>query len=429
MFENLRTTSQALSTSHGETAKALKGSVLPIFEQLHAEIKNKTKDLNKGAGKASKAVDKARSDTQKHIDRLGQQTSSAGEVKAADDPYVLQRQVYHRLHKQIIEENGNRDDVIAWQNEFGRFEAHVIQTMQQGLRQLHQVMGNQADNTRTTYGNIVATSDQIPPSAEWDSFVQRNNNILIDPNGQKRSIQHVHFPHQDHPSTRPLIAGSLDRKGKLLKKYDTGYYVITPSKYLHEYKSDDDFSADPSPENSLYLPDCLIGAVDGTKFNIKGKDQSKGVLSKVSMSHEFAFQARTPEDARKWHQVALSVSGGASTSAPSSPTVAGGAASPTSPTDAQTTGTIGPAAGSAGHPTETGLGGHPAGTGVAHPADSGLAPSGNTGAVHPADGGLAHPGSSGTAHPVDGGPASSTGHTMNPITQTSQAEKNDYAPL
>lgn len=126
LFENIRTNTQALSTSHGETAKALKSSVLPIFEQLHAEIKNKTKDLNKGAGKASKAVDKARSDTQKHIDRLGQQTSSAGEVKAADDPYVLQRQVYHRLHKQIIEENGNRDDVIAWQNQFASFEAHVI---------------------------------------------------------------------------------------------------------------------------------------------------------------------------------------------------------------------------------------------------------------------------------------------------------------
>ena len=105
----------------------------------------------------------------------------------------------------------------------------------------------------------------------------------------------------------------------MLKRYDTAFYVVTPSKYLHEFKTDDDFAKDPAPEQSLYLPDCLIGAVDGTKFNIKGKDASKGSLgSKMSMSHEFAFKAHTAADAAKWHQVIASVAGQVTNEQPSS---------------------------------------------------------------------------------------------------------------
>ena len=330
MFDNIRSNTQGISNSQEETARGLKASVLPVFERLHSEIKNKAKELEKGAGKTTKAVDKARGSSQKHIELLGEHAaaydSRGGNNKAADDPYLIQRQVYHRLHKQVIEENNNRDDTLAVQNEFAKFEAHILQQFQEGLASFNQLMSNQCDNTRNIYGDMLAVAQRIPSDFEWQGFVQRNNNILIDPNGPKRSLEHINFANQDHPSTRPLIAGSLERKGKLLKKYDTAYYVVTPSKYLHEFKSDDDFAKDPSAESSLYLPDCMIGAVDGDKFNVKGKDSSKGAMSKMSMSHEFAFKAHTPQDAQKWHDVILGVSGGAGTnsapsSAPSSPVV------------------------------------------------------------------------------------------------------------
>lgn len=329
MFDNIRSNTQGISNAHYETAKTLKGSVLPIFERLHTEIKNKTKELTKGAGKGAKLVDKARGTSQKHIELLGQHTatfdSTGGHVKATEDPYILQRQVYHRLNKQVIEENNNRDDMISVQNHFAQFEAHVIQTFQQGLGQFNQVVSNMAEQTRHMYGDMVATSQHITPDFEWNGFVKRNGNVMIDPNGPKRSVEMIAFPNQDHRSTQPLIAGSLERKGKMLKKYDTGFYVVTPSKYMHEFKTDDDFNKEPTAENSLYLPDCLIGAVDGVKFNVKGKDTSGGTIgSKLARAHEFSFKAHTPDDAQRWHQIISSVAGQTSqempeTSAPSSP--------------------------------------------------------------------------------------------------------------
>ena len=354
LFENVRSNTQGLSKSHTETAKTLKGSVLPIFERLHTEIKNKTKELVKGAGKGAKSVDKARSSSQKHIEMLGQHTaavSSGGSsgVKAHEDPYVLQRQIYHRLNKQVIDENNNRDDILAVQNQFVQFEAHIVQTLQNGVAQFEQVVNRQADQTRTMYTGVAGHAQGIAPHFEWNGFLKRNASVLIDPSAPKRTVENIGFANQDHPATRPLIAGSLERKGKLLKRYETGYYVVTPAKYLHEFKSDDDFAKDPTPENSLYLPDCLIGAVDGTKFNVKGKDLSKGTLgSKLAVSHEYVFKAHTAEDARKWHDTIASVAGQTTNelpdndTAPNSPLIGGrseegiptnaNVASPTNPT-------------------------------------------------------------------------------------------------
>lgn len=321
MFDNIRSNTQGLANSHAETAKALKGTVLPIFARLHSEIKNKNKELTKGAGKGAKLVDKSRNTTQKHVEYLGQHTatfdSTGGKVHASEDPYIIQRGVYHRLNKQIQEENNNRQDTLSVQNSFAQFEAHVIQTFQNGLNQFNQIVGQQAEQTRTMYGDMVANSQRIPPDFEWNGFLKRNNNVLIDPSAPQRSIENVTFPNRDHRATQPLIAGSLERKGKLLKRYETAYYAVTPSKYLHEFKTDDDFAKDPVPEVSLYLPDCVVGALDGLKFAVKGKDASKGSIgSKLSMSHEFAFKAHTPQDAQKWWETIRSVAGQTSNEMP-----------------------------------------------------------------------------------------------------------------
>lgn len=415
MFDNIRSNTQAISTSHDETAKALKGSVLPIFERLHSEVKNKTKELNKGAGKASKAVDKARNDSQKHIEMLGQYAASfdsrGGHVKPAEDPYLIQRQVYHRLHKQVIEENNNRDDMISVQNEFAQFEAHVLQTIQQGLQQFNQVMAHQADQQRNMYGDMAATASRIPPDFEWKGFLQRNNHLLVDPNGPKRSIENITFANQDHPSTRPLIAGSLERKGKLLKRYEAGYYVVTPSKYLHEFRSDDDFAKDPTPENTLYLPECLVGAVDGNTFTLKGKDQSKGAFNKMSMSHDYSFKAHTTTDARKWHDVIWGVSGGSTSSAPSSPAVGGDekdTTSPVSPAGSQTTGTI---AGAESEKTSTTTMGSPTTSNTTQGMQAEREVQG-----HPSETAVGNPAIRSDAAGPTGG-------------QTESAKTNDYAPL
>jgi hypothetical protein len=268
--------------------------------------------------KSAKEVEKARNTTQKHIELLGQQTASfestGGKMHATEDPYIVQRGVLHRLGKQVMEENNNRHDLISVQNNFATFEAHIIEVIQQVMASFQQFVGGQAQKVDQLYSDMLGTAQRIPPDFEWSRFTDRNMNMLVDPNSPDRSIEGIAFPNQNHKATKPLIEGNLERKSRnklSLSGWSSGYYVITPSKYLHEFKDSDNLRKDPTPELSIYLPDATIGAPNGEKFNIKGKDMSGGIGSKLSGSSEISFKAHTASDAQKWYEVIRSVVGNA----------------------------------------------------------------------------------------------------------------------
>ncbi|KAJ5173152.1 hypothetical protein N7492_005745 [Penicillium capsulatum] len=310
LVENLRNNSQGMVNMYLDTEKNLKGSVLPSLERLHKEIKNKSKELKSGAAKGAKAVEKARTLTQKHIELLGQNSASfdaaaGNKIETSNDPYILKRGINHRLNKQVTEENNHRNDILAVQNSFQQFEAHVLQTVQAAMEQFFQLMGGQLDRQRAMYGDILATAQRIPPDFEWVNFVVRNDATLVNPDSPPRTFASITFPNMDHRSTQPLIEGSLERRSRaVIKGYSTGYYVVSPARYLHEFKDNDDFRRDPTPELSLYLPDCVVGAIDGVKFNVKGKDVSSGKVGNAFHTNtELSFKAHSAGDAEKWWAV------------------------------------------------------------------------------------------------------------------------------
>ncbi|KAF4421716.1 transcription factor Ask10p [Fusarium acutatum] len=308
-FENMRSNTQSLINTNIETEKSIKGSVLPVLERLHKEIKHKAKELAHGAEKGAKEVDKARNTTQKQIELLGQHAASfdsaGGHLSSHDDPYVVYRGVLHRLNSQVIAENNHRNDLIAVQNNFQSFEAHIIEVVQQAMEAFTQLAGGQADKTRALYNDQLSVIQRVTPDFEWNAFKARSADRLVDPNEPARSVDAIQFPNMDHVATKALIEGSLERKSrnKLSWGYSTGYYVVTPSKFLHEFKDSDNNRQDPKPELSIYLPDAVIGTVQGEKFSVKGKDKSKTMSSKLTGSTELNFKAHTAADAQKWFHV------------------------------------------------------------------------------------------------------------------------------
>ncbi|KAM7191601.1 putative HECT-type ubiquitin ligase-interacting protein cred [Rhypophila sp. PSN 637] len=337
LFENMRVNTQALINTNAETEKNIKGSVLPVIERLHKEIKHKAKELAHGAQKGAKDVEKARNTTQKHIELLGQHTASfesaGGKMSPHDDPYVLKRGVLHRLNHQVMEENNHRNDLIAVQNNFQAFETHVITVIQQAMEAFNSFCGGQAEKVRALHSDMLGAAQRIPHDFEWKAFIQRSRSILVDPSEDPRTVDSITFPNMEHPSTKPLVEGSLERKSrnKLSWGYQTGYYVVTPSKFIHEFKDSDNFRKDPVPELSIYLPDAIIGAPNGEKFNIKGKDRSKTMSSKLTGHSELAFKAHSPAEAQKWFDIIRNVTGATGPMEPMSPTSPTGSSGPTTP--------------------------------------------------------------------------------------------------
>lgn len=335
-FENLRANTQSLINTNIETERSIKGTVMPVLDRLHKEIKHKAKELAGGAQKGAKEVEKARNTTQKHIELLGQQTaafdSMGGKLNSHEDPYVIHRGVLHRLSNQVMSENNHHNDLIAVQTNFAAFESHVVEVMQQAMEAFTQLAGGQAEKTRALHMDMLRTIQNVPPEFEWANFTVRCAERLAQSNEAPRSVDTIKFPNMDHVATQPLIEGSLERKSrnKLAWGYNSNYYVVTPSKFLHEFKDSDNTRDDPKPELSLYLPDTIIGAPNGDKFNIKGKDRSKTMSSKLTGTTELAFKAHTPSDAQKWFQIIQGVAGATGPVAPQSPATPS-ASTPTSP--------------------------------------------------------------------------------------------------
>ncbi|CAK7223311.1 hypothetical protein SCUCBS95973_005134 [Sporothrix curviconia] len=350
-FDNMRANTQALINTNLETEKNLKGSVLPMLDRLHKEIKNKAKELASGAEKGAKEVEKARQTTQKHIEMLGQNTAAfeatGGKLESHQDPYVINRGVLHRLNKQVAEENNHRNDLISVQANFETFEAHVVEVLQQAMEAFNMFAGGQAQRVSALYGDMLTCVQGIPPDSEWKSFTNRFSDILVNPSDPPRTVESISFPNQDHQSTHAVIEGSLERKSrnKLSFGTSTGYYVVTPSRFLHEFKDSDNIRKDPVPELSIYLPEATIGSVSGDKFSVKGKDRGKSMGSRLAGSSELHFKAHSPADAEKWYYIMLDVAGSGqkahaeSHTTPTSPIVTSPAsstkfnelASPTSP--------------------------------------------------------------------------------------------------
>lgn len=325
-----------------ETETNLKATVLPTLERLHKEIKNKSKELKSGAAKGAKAVEKARNVTQKHIELLGHHSAShdsamGSKIEQAHDPYILKRQINHRLNKQVTEENNHRQDILTVQNSFQQFEAYILQTVQAALEQFHQIMGGQLDRQRAMYADVLGAAQRIPPDFEWINFCVSNDAKLVNPDSPPREFANISFPNQNHRATKPLLEGTLERRSRaVIKGYSSGYYVITPARYLHEFKDNDDFRRDPSPELSLYLPDCTIASIDGVKFSVKGKDISSNVVGNAfHATTELNFKASTASQAEKWWSLIKESTNG-SAAAATGAAAAATLASPVSPTDGST---------------------------------------------------------------------------------------------
>lgn len=334
-FENLRHNTQAMSASNFETERALKTSVGTVLERLHKEIKTKAKEFASGTAKGAKEVDKARNATQKHIELLGQHTASfesvGGKITAQDDPYVIKRGVFHRLHKQVLEENAHRNDLIGVQSSFKDFEAHVLRTIQQAVESLSQLAGGQGDKVRALHADVLGAAQRVPHDLEWNSFMTREGARLVDPNEPPRSVDAITFPNMDHAGAQPLVEGTLERKSrnKLSWGYAAGHYVVTPAGFLHEFKDTDDSRHEPKPELSVHLPGALVGAPSGDKFSVKGKDSSKTFSSKLSGGSELSFKAGSAAEAERWYKIIKEC---ADTVTPASPTSPANAQSPISPT-------------------------------------------------------------------------------------------------
>jgi len=311
-FEEIRLSTDHLLNHSMQVEEELKSVVSAQLETLKGDIDKHYKSL-KGPGlKAQKEVEKSRTNTHRAVDTLGQHLSSFSTYGKADvkhEPYLAHRLALNALGDQVLKENSNANALASSQANLESLEQHIIQVIQQATTVLKNIMTSYYEDKTGSLSAIATKFSNVSPEHEWQLFSQTNQDQLIPQDAAQRDSELIAFPNRDHEATVPILEGILELKsGKLVKTYSSGYFVLTPTKFLHKFKSAD-YLQDPEPEFSLYLPDCVVGyAVQEKakfKFTISGKDSQKAITTK----HKFSFRAGTSKELAAWHEAIGRVAG------------------------------------------------------------------------------------------------------------------------
>lgn len=317
-FENTRIRTEALINKSLETETALKNSILPQLTTIRADIEKHIKGLKTSGLKQSKDVEKAKADTQRAIEHLGQYTSSfnissgGNRHEYKNDPYVLYRQTLNSIDDQLAKENIQIDALVFTEKSIETLERHLVQVLQQAAHLFDQILAGYHSLCLDSYHGVSETFAAVVPEAEWENFFSKNSASLVPYDKKHRAISNVTFHNDGHPSTLPIIEGTLLRKeGKLLKSWTSGYYVLTPSNYLLQYSSNN-YVQDPTPDFALFLPEATVSEVSTKdagkfKFTVQAKDGTRtvGLGSKT-----YSFKTNTFDEIGAWHAAIKAASTG-----------------------------------------------------------------------------------------------------------------------
>ncbi|PRT54132.1 Cytoskeletal signaling protein slm1 [Wickerhamiella sorbophila] len=311
-FTSLQHRTDYLINDSDKAASAIKSTILPNLETLKSDIDAHFKTLRSSGQKGIKDVEKAREHTLRLVERLGRLTSSFGtqRIDNKDDPYVLHRQTRAAVVEQINRENIQAEAALNVQRSFASMEAHIVEVLQKSLQSLDEIVQTFTSRFVNNQSYLSQTFQTIDMKKEWADFTTQNKASLVPESNYQRDPSKVVFTNSTHQSTVPLIKGVLSRKRTVLKNYTQGYFVLTRSGFLHQFKSKDP-QQEPTPELSLYLPDSGLGALPArTSGDLTFVIISKNAKRSLGTKHKYTFKASNYDELVAWYNACAEVNGG-----------------------------------------------------------------------------------------------------------------------
>jgi len=174
------------------------------------------------------------------------------------DPWYCNQLVLEQLRKQVSEENMLQKSILIMQTQSAQFEEALVRSIQTAYTTFQEYNDKMHSQVRKNWAMSADLFKNITPITEWEAFSSRDD-CLLDPQTPLRNPQKINYPGVREPSTAAIYQGILQRKKKYTKAYKEGYFVLTPSGFLHEFKSSN-LTKNSVPELSIFLLECTLGA-------------------------------------------------------------------------------------------------------------------------------------------------------------------------
>ncbi|CAD6906151.1 unnamed protein product [Tilletia controversa] len=316
IYYGIRDKTRVIADHHANLAKTVEGSIVQHLQKLRSEIKAHVRNVQQDTGKLANSVAKEREMSTKMISDLARAITllknTPMSVTAKEDPYTVNQAVFRQLQRQVNEENALQKSIIIMQQNSAHFEEGIVRSIQSAWQTFDEWSSRMSSQVQETWVGLGATMRSLQPNAEWIAFAARSDHLL-DPDTPLRNPETIDYPGKDDPSVIPVHQGILERKKRFTKTYKESFYVLTPAGYLHEHGSSDP-QRHPTPELSLFLPECTLGApatmaAKSHKFHIEGRkvtgNQSavpnKGFAGLgMGREHAYTFRARSHDEMMEW---------------------------------------------------------------------------------------------------------------------------------
>jgi hypothetical protein len=232
-------------------------------------------------------------------------------VAAKDDPYVQNVLVAKQLQKQVLEENALQKSIVIMQQSSAHFEEGIIRSIQSTWQTFDEWQSRMSTTVQQTWRVLAESMASLSPDREWIEFAARTDHLL-DPDTPLRNPDTIEYPFKNDASVVAVHVGLLERKKRWIRSWGEGYFVLTPSGWLHEYASSDP-NTRATPTFSLFLPLCTLGPPStqrsrSHKFHLEGKSDAQASRRSSILpaklggggNHDYVFRARSHEEMMEW---------------------------------------------------------------------------------------------------------------------------------
>ncbi|KAL1889925.1 phosphatidylinositol 4,5-bisphosphate-binding protein [Ceratocystis pirilliformis] len=290
-----------LAVNEAVKSQAIEEDVIAALTSLRSELSSKIKEIRNLASDFKSNIEQEIDNTKKSVrslnDTISQNVSGAEpSATGKSDPYLLRHSVDRQVEKQLKEENYIQQAHINLETSGRELESIVVYEIQKSFNAIAGMLKRESTLAYNTSEDLRSGVINMPRDAEWDHWLKSRDDMLLT-NAPRRTVQQIIYPGMDHPSCHMVRSGPLERKGKYLKSFTAGWYVLSPT-HLHEFKSADS----PTPVMSLYLPDQTLGSHSASggsnnKFILKGRQT--GTLHR---GHTWIFRAESYQDMLGWYK-------------------------------------------------------------------------------------------------------------------------------
>ncbi|KAJ1981053.1 hypothetical protein H4R34_002226 [Dimargaris verticillata] len=307
LVRSIKAVTESNSNFHAESSRSISEHTLATLDQMYNEVKSR---LNRASGtliETHNRLVQQREMCNVEFARLAKamETARISPERVETDPFLVNLDVRRQLHYRCHEEATFWKAAVAEQNSFLEFEQSLMERLKMVFKRQFEYYSRDLHMLQQNAVSICLATDQLPADLEWNTYLSRHKERLVDMEGGPLRPTDIMYTYRDDPRLTVVQEGYMELQigTGMMKQWKDFYAVLTTMGFLHLFPSGDLVNC-RYPAQSIYLPECSLGALNlpelpNHAFTITSKTSNSNTRS---AGNQFVCRLKSGELTNQWWQ-------------------------------------------------------------------------------------------------------------------------------